>query len=99
MSLFSNCFGTFSFRNTAIVGVIAGLFSWFVLHNTDATVFFGIASLVSLLVYTNQKRSNDRFDEVYRQIDENHRSNAHDHEAVYRYIDDRVEECMNKSKR
>ena len=98
MSLF-NCLGGFSFRTFAFATIVAGLFSWFVLHNTDATVFFGVAALISLVVYINQKTANDRFDEVYRQIEDQNRANGLDREALYRYIDDRADECMTKSKR
>lgn len=97
MSLF-NCFGGFSFRNFAYATVVAGLFSWFVLHNTDATVFFGIAALLSMFAYSNHKNLDCRFDDVYRQIEENHRGNSHERDAMYRYIDERMDEC-GKSKR
>lgn len=98
MSLFSNCFGGFSFRNFAYVNVAAGLFSWFVLHNTDATVFFGIAALISMFVYSANKSLDCRIDEIYRQMDDTNRGTSREHEAIYRYIDDRVDECS-KSKR
>lgn len=98
---FFNCLGGFSFRNFAYATIVAGLFSWFVLHNTDATVFFGIASLISLCVWTHQKSTTDRFDEVYRQIDDNLRGNEREHESMYRYIDENLREIQDaqKSKR
>jgi hypothetical protein len=98
MSLF-NCLGGFSFRTFAIATIVAGLFSWFVLHNTDATVFFGIAALISLVVHTQSKSIEDRFDGVYRQMDDNHTAHERTHEALYRYVDDRIDEECHKGKR
>jgi hypothetical protein len=98
MNLFSNCLGGFSFRNFAYVNVVAGLFSWFVLHNTDATVFFGIAALISMFVQNAHKSLDCRIDEIYRQMDDTHRGTSREHESIYRYIDERIDECS-KSKR
>jgi len=100
MNLF-NCIGGFSFRNFAYANIVAGLFSWFVLHNTDATVFFGIASLISLCVWAHLKSTTDRFDEVYRQIDDNARGNERERESMYRYIDENIRDMQDaqKSKR
>lgn len=95
---FFNSIGGFSFRNFAYATIVAGLFSWFVLHNNDATVFFGIASLISLCVWAHLKSTIDRFDDVYRQIDDTHRNIERDVESLHRYVESRTNEC-NKSKR
>lgn len=106
MNLFN--LGGFSVRNFAIVSILAGLFSWFVLHNTDATVFFGVAALIALVVVNHNNNTNNQLEEVYRTMDTNVRDVNDDlngirreHDTIYRYIDDSLRDLRDaqKSKR
>lgn len=106
MNLFN--LGGFSMRNFAIVSILAGLFSWFVLHNTDATVFFGVAALIALVVVNHSNSTNNQFDEVYRTMDTNVRDVNDDlngirreHDTIYRYIDESLRDLRDaqRSKR
>lgn len=58
------------YRITTFLAVLATLFSWFVLHHKDATVFFAVLGFVSAVIgmFNNSIQSN--FNDSYRWIDD-----------------------------
>lgn len=104
MSLF-NCFGGFSFRGFSFVSVLVGLFSWFVLHNQDATVFFGLAALISLMVHCNRKDTTDELRDMERHFDtaieQLSNDQSRDRQDLYNYVDSAVRDysvdCSSKN--
>jgi hypothetical protein len=90
--MLTSVFGRFSFRNLSFVFVAAALFSWFVLGHVNASVFFGVASLISMFAHCNHLNDENRFTDIYRAIEDNYAGNGREHDSLYRYIDDRFEE-------
>lgn len=68
--MFNNLFGKINWFNIGIVSGIASAFSWFVLNNTNASVFFmiGAAVLFAIAFVTNQNE--EKITDIHRSLDE-----------------------------
>lgn len=88
----------FSFYSFAILSVLAGLFSYFVLHNNEATVFFGVATIACLLIHVAHRRNENELTHLEQNFNDRMDNFSRDQDAIYRYIDDRFSSCENSCK-
>lgn len=67
--MFSNIFGGFSFKMLGYTSIIATAFCWFVLANHDAAIFFGVLSVLGLLVDSYNVNVEARTDRIYIELE------------------------------
>ena len=67
--MFSNIFGGFSFKMLGYTSIIATAFCWFVLANHDAASFFGVLSVLGLLVDSYNVNVEARTDRIYIELE------------------------------
>ena len=86
--------GGFLYRAFGFVSVVASAFSWFVLNNNDAAMFFGVVAVGMLAYHTWKKSQDSRFfnfvDSVNSRLNEAESDINHRFEKVYSTINDEV---------
>jgi|LakMenEpi03Aug12_release.lakeMendotaPanAssembly.Ray.scaffolds.fasta_scaffold547166_3 hypothetical protein len=92
--MFSICNGLFSRNNIFGFGILtaaAGLFSWFVVKNTDATVFFAVTSFVLFVVSHLRIAADQNETSVFDRINDAERMNADRLDSVEDRVDRRID--------
>lgn len=74
--MFSSVFGKMNWFNIAILSGVASAFSWFVLNNTDAVVFFGVGAailfVISHICVSNEGKESDLYGRINDETSERH---------------------------
>lgn len=104
--MFSNIFGGFSFKMFSYTSIIATAFCWFVLANHDAASFFGVLSVLGLLVESYNVSAEARTDRIYVELERiTEAASRRDEDNCRRLLDvecditDCKDNCKLKSKR
>jgi hypothetical protein len=104
--MFSNIFGGFSFKMLSYTSIIATTFCWFVLANHDAASFFGVLSVLGLLVESYNVKVEASTDQIYKELERiTDAASRRDEDSCRRLLDcesdiaDCKDNCKLKSKR
>ena len=92
--MFSICNGLFSRNNMFGFGILtaaAGLFSWFVVKNTDATVFFAVTSFVLFVVSHLRIAADQNETSIFDRINDTDRISADRLESAEAHLERRFE--------
>jgi hypothetical protein len=94
--MFSNIFGGFSFKMLSYTSIIATAFCWFVLSNRDAASFFGVLSVLGLLVESYNEKVEASTDRFYRELEQVSNESIRRFHDRDRDIADFKENCKDK---
>ena len=72
----------------------SSVFSWFVLNDTNAALFFGVASFVMVLCDTCIKSNKDQFNAMHREFDDSHNILLSDLDERMQDVHSRIDEVQ-----
>ena len=94
--MFNNLFGKINWFTVGIVSGAASAFSWFVLNNTNASVFFMIGAAVLFVIAFATNQNEEKITDIYRNLDACRNSQHELVDKMETRVDSRIDSIWNE---